>query len=126
MSMFDSEVVILTPYRRPDFVAILGILTRTEMEDYAARTKIIRDARKARFPETPETGLPKPTKPVHRRSWTSQVARDRDRERERSTSGKARAGGNPQGRRKENLTAASIGGAALSLLNVLSEAAEGL
>jgi len=33
---------------RPDFVAVLGILSRQEIEDYAARTLAIRDARRAR------------------------------------------------------------------------------
>jgi hypothetical protein len=51
--------------------------------------------------------------------------RDRDRERERDRDRKAPP---PQkvSRWKENLTAAGIGGAAVSLLNVLTEAAEGL
>jgi hypothetical protein len=52
--------------------------------------------------------------------------RDRDRERERDRDRERRAPP-PQkvSRWKENLTAASIGGAAVSLLNVLTEAAEG-
>ncbi len=132
MSIFEFEILILTPYRRPDFVFILGILTGTEIEDYVARTKIIRQARRARYPES---GPSKPTKPITQPSWTLQVAgnKERDRRKDRggnreslSTSGKARAGGNAKSRWKENLTAASIGGAAISLLNVLSEAAEDL
>jgi len=69
--------------------------------------------------------------------------RDKERDRERDRDG-GRGGGKDRERRKgdtgkekekdkkrpffskENLTAASIGGAAVSLLNVLSEAAEGL
>lgn len=141
MNMCESKVVILTPYRRPDFVAILGVLTRTEIEDYARRTKIVRDARKARFPKTSETGILESTKHLHQSSWTSQIAgaRNRDGDRERdgrelrtiareyvSTSGKARAERGAQSRWKENHTAVGIGGAAASLLQVLSEAAEGL
>ena len=58
-------------------------------------------------------------------SKSSHSGRERDREREKSKDKKASP---PQkvSRWKENLTAASIGGAAVSLLNVLSEAAEGL
>lgn len=61
----------------------------------------------------------------HSRSSHSGRDRDRDRDRERNRDKKAPP---PQkvSRWKENLTAASIGGAAVSLLNVLSEAAEGL
>jgi len=33
---------------RPDFVAILGVLSRQEIEEYAARSQAIRDARRAR------------------------------------------------------------------------------
>jgi hypothetical protein len=58
-------------------------------------------------------------------SKSSHSGRDRERERERTRDRKPAP---PQkvSRWKENLTAASIGGAAVSLLNVLSEAAEGL
>ncbi|KAE9370295.1 hypothetical protein N431DRAFT_426677 [Stipitochalara longipes BDJ] len=58
-------------------------------------------------------------------SKSSHSGRDRDRDRSRNSEKKAPP---PQkvSRWKENLTAASIGGAAVSLLNVLSEAAEGL
>ncbi|KAH7416641.1 hypothetical protein BKA64DRAFT_636042 [Cadophora sp. MPI-SDFR-AT-0126] len=126
---------------RPDFVFILGLLTRTEIEDYAARTHVIRAARKARFPDASETGLSIPTKPVDQRWRAAQLSSDKDRDRERyrdrrehsivvrrnvPTPEKARAGGNARSRGKENLTAAGIGGAAASLLSVLSEAAEGL
>lgn len=61
--------------------------------------------------------------------------RDRDRDRERGDrrdrngykeKEKPRPVEKQKSRWKENLTAASIGGAAVSLLNVLSEAAEGL
>ena len=40
--------------------------------------------------------------------------------------GKAQTEGKPQKRWKDNLTAVGIGGAAASLISVLSEAAEGL
>jgi hypothetical protein len=127
-------MMMLSPYRRPDFVAVLGILTRTEIEEYAARTKIIREARRARFPESKS---PIPPKPGIKPSLTPQVYgethRDRDRRKDKagdreslSISRKARAGGNAKSRWKENLTAAGLGGAAVSLFNVLSEAAEGL
>ena len=58
-------------------------------------------------------------------SKSSHSGRDREKTREKSREKKAPP---PQkvSRWKENLTAASIGGAAVSLLNVLSEAAEGL
>jgi len=61
----------------------------------------------------------------HSHSKSSHSGRDRDRDRDRDRERKAPP---PQkvSRWKENLTAASIGGAAVSLLNVLSEAAEGL
>jgi len=59
----------------------------------------------------------------HSHSKSSHSGRDRERDRDRE-----RKAPPPQkvSRWKENLTAASIGGAAVSLLNVLSEAAEGL
>jgi hypothetical protein len=71
------------------------------------------------------------------------LGRDRDRERDRERGERRKHGSSPNSSRhgsypksaekaksssrwKENLTAAGIGGAAVSLLNVLSEAAEGL
>jgi hypothetical protein len=51
--------------------------------------------------------------------------RDRDRDRDHRDRDAYRKE-EKKSRWKENLTAASIGGAAVSLLNVLSEAAEGL
>lgn len=48
------------------------------------------------------------------------------RDRERDHRGSHREKEKPKSRWKENLTAAGIGGAAASLLNVLTEAAEGL
>lgn len=216
---------------RPDFVAVLGVLSRDEIEDYAVRTEVLRSSRPRRshappapspnlqstqrMPSrpsgrdtpstdeddessderlkrphqsrasrsytpsginstTPRSGYPNPfgfrpppspvsspslvAKPVftqapsrdrgsERGSWTPQSGqsthhspKDREQEREPSrrhhhSSSKAShsSQAKPSQRKdasrsrwKENLTAASIGGAAASLLNVLAEAAEGL
>ena len=65
-----------------------------------------------------------------RRHSSPPRSRDRERDRERGEHRERDQGHKekekPKSRWKENLTAASIGGAAVSLLNVLSEAAEGL
>jgi hypothetical protein len=59
-------------------------------------------------------------------SKSSHSGRDRERDRERHREKKPQPPPQKVSRWKENLTAAGIGGAAVSLLNVLSEAAEGL
>jgi hypothetical protein len=219
---------------RPEFVAVLGVLSRKEIEDYAARTQILRDSRRRRSqpdpPQrqaSPKVRLPREhsrqtppaddvsadsekhqrhSKRKERRSHTPSVAssnvkaqsgypnpygappspvlsaksahherpprshrehrheskryessssesesdhkhrshshnkRDKDYSHKRSsTASRATSGSSSHGRHgsdrdrdrknsrwRENLTAAGLGGAAASLLGVLSEAAEGL
>lgn len=70
----------------------------------------------------------------HHRSRDHDRSRDERKRRERDSNGRSEADRGPnkeveqmkKKRWKENLTAAGIGGAAVSLLNVLSEAAEGI
>lgn len=210
-------------FSRPEFVAILGVLSRAEIQDLTARSHVLREARKRKHfpPQFPPPKPPRPTsipipvqyqrgqagrdtpsedetdscdsesqarrtqphmrprnirkhdssythqKPAHgsvyntppspvwspasaerHSSWVEQhkahrgsyTSRDHEREprrkhvspskhRERTNDKdrpKEKPREKPKSRWKEQLTAAGMGGAAVSLFNVLSEAAEGI
>jgi hypothetical protein len=113
----DLARVILILFRRPDFVAVLGVLSRAEVEDYVARTKVARDARKTRYPQY--AGSP----PINQPSWTpASGVQFNDPSRPVGTQVK----GTTEDKDKRKATAANLDCVAASLLKVLSEAAEGL
>ena len=114
---------ILTLTRRPDFVAVLGVLSKTEIEEYIARTQKIRKARGAKNHSVHGSSTPSP--PTHI-SQTTGIRRDPRGPESRSAKHRMlHSDGKNKGRSKDN-SAAGVGGAARRLLEVLSEAAEGL
>ena len=115
-SMLDVETAILILFRRPDFVAVLGVLSKEEIEAYATRTNVFWEARKRRYRQYARDTLS--IQPPLVPKIGAEASNP-------STPGRSQVKGKGQGKR-EDLGVAGIGGAAVSLLNVLSEAAEGL
>jgi hypothetical protein len=64
--LFISPTFTDTFHRCPEWVAVLGVLSRTEIESYAARTAVLRDARhrrsQAAFPR--DIPPPQPRRPI--------------------------------------------------------------
>jgi hypothetical protein len=100
---------------------VLGVLSRSEIEDYAARSHAIWE------PRYDQLSSSLPILPYDQLSSSLPIQPPRRLGREdRLKIGKPEAMGKAQGKRKENVTATGLGGAATSLLDILSEAAEGL
>lgn len=68
--------ILLTFTRRPDFVAVLGVLSREEIAEYAARSVAIREARRARQAPQPPRMPPRPPEESRRRHVSFDAAND--------------------------------------------------